>query len=102
MKQVIPKKILDTFQDQLTASYQNYCTRHGESPEIHNFILYALDQNLFSDTTVKRYCILKEFKKELPHYNNHKTRTVEAIAHRFHLSSRTVWSVVKNARRYEG
>lgn len=90
------KHILDRFQEHLHRNFKNYCERHGIEPTEDQLITFLIDQNLISGTHIQRYTILKEFEKLYPEQDHHKTHTVNALADRFSLSQRTVWSILKN------
>lgn len=63
---------------------------------IEHFLDYLLEHQLIDDITVRRYTIIKEFEKEYPKHNGHKTQTVYTIANKFNVSDRTVWTVLKD------
>ena len=89
------KHIMDKFQEHLYASYISYCELHDISSSIPGFITFLIDHDLIPSTQIKRYTILKEFKTLFPKKQNHKTKTVHELAHRFNISERAVWSILK-------
>ncbi len=60
------------------------------------FLDYLIAHNLIDTLTIRRYSIIKEFEKEYPKHNGHKTQTVYTIANKFNLTDRTVWTVLKD------
>lgn len=64
--------------------------------KVEFFLEYLLEHQLIDDLTIRRYTIIKEFEKEYPKHNGHKTQTVYTIANKFNLSDRTVWTVLKD------
>ncbi len=89
------KQILDLFENQLFKSYEEYCKKHEMKPDHKGLITYIIDQELINPSVIQKYTVLKEFRARCPSDRGHKTQTVEALADRFNLSSRTIWSILK-------
>lgn len=89
------KHILDRFQEHLQQNYKNYCERHGIEQTDNQLITFLIDQDLMSLAHVQRYTVLKEFEKLYPEQTYRKTQAVSALANRFSISERTVWSILK-------
>ncbi len=90
------KQILDLFQMRLCKGYQEYCKMHELDSNFDGLITYIIDQELIPATTIQKYTLLKEFEDVLEKKQIQKTQTVENLAHRFNLSERTVWNILKN------
>jgi hypothetical protein len=90
------KQILDLFQMRLCEGYQEYCKMHELDSNFDGLITYIIDQELIPVTTIQKYTLLREFKDVLEKKQIQKTQTVENLAHRFNLSERTVWNILKN------
>ena len=90
------KQILDLFEEQLFVSYEDYCKKHNMRPDHRGLITYIIDQELINPSVIQKYTVLKEFNARCPADRGQKTQTVEALADRFNLSSRTIWSILKS------
>ncbi|WP_421795886.1 hypothetical protein [Haliscomenobacter sp.] len=90
------KQILDLFEDQLFISYEDYCNKHELPPDYKGLITYIIDQELIHPSVIQKYTVLKEFNARCLGDRGQKTQTVEALADRFNLSSRTIWSILKS------
>jgi hypothetical protein len=92
------KQILDNFQERLLNGYEDYCEMHHLKPNFEGMITYIIDQDLINPSVIQKYTILKEFQTRLKGDidRGQKTQTVEVLADRFNLSTRTVWSILKN------
>lgn len=89
------KYILDRFQQHLLKKYQSYCTRHNISDPVEGLITFLIDQELIPEKNIKDYTVRQEFDDIYPNEEYHKTRTVNALADRFNLSERSIWSILK-------
>lgn len=92
------KHILDRFQEHLHESFETYCARHGMPKTGIQLITYLIDQDLISTTHIQRYTVLKEFEQLYPEQDRHKTQVVNTLAHRFSISERTVWSILRGMK----
>ena len=90
------KIMLDAFQKHLLLDYQEYCKKHDVEETIAAFITYAIDENLFSSRVVRRYTVLKEFENLYPVSGKRKTAIVNGLADRFHISERSIWTMLKS------
>lgn len=90
------KQILDLFENQLFQSYEDYCQKHGLQPDYKGLITYIIDQELINPSTIQKYTVLKAFHDQCVDIRGQKTQTVEVLADRFNLSSRTIWSILKS------
>ena len=89
------KQILDIFQRDLILSFRSYCKQHQYEVTIEGLITYLIDRQLIADSAMRRFVIVEEFEREFPKHKGHKTETVQTLAHRLHLSERTVWSALR-------
>lgn len=89
------KHILDRFQEHLGESYETWCEKHGVVKSDSHLVTFLIDQDLIPAAHIQRYAILKEFDKLSKEPVFHKTQTVNTLAHRFNISERTVWSILK-------
>lgn len=90
------KQLVDQFTHIVDLEYNQYCALHQLTPANADFITYLVDRGILSLTTMKHFTILEEFKKLYPEMRYHKTNTVKLLAHKFHLSERSVWAILKN------
>jgi len=90
------KQIFDSFQEHLYHEYVRYCHHQLRTPSLPGLITYLIDRDLLSKKIIKKYTIQKEFQNLYPVFKHHKTKTVLALADRFNISERSVWSSIKN------
>lgn len=93
----IRKHILDRFQEHIDISYKAYCKIHGAHKNEHGLITWLIDQELIPATLLQKYTLLKEFEELHIEKAIQKTAVVNVLAHRFNISERTVWSILKMA-----
>lgn len=96
------KRLLDQFHKHLFHNYEAYCTLHEMPIDVDGFITYLIDHDLIQKTTIKHYTVLHEFGEHLPKQKNHKTETVNILANRFNISVRSIWSILKNGKYFDG
>lgn len=89
------KTLIDCFESHLEREYHAYCRRHQIPESISGMITFIVDRNLIPDSHIRRFVILKEFQPLYEKNDQHKSITVEALADRFNLSERTVWSILR-------
>ena len=89
------KYIMDRFQEHLQESFARYCERHEIEPSDDRLLSFLIDQDLIPPTQIQRYTVRKEFEQLYPEQASHKTQAVNTLAHRFSISERTVWSILK-------
>ena len=93
------KYILDRFQEHLYSSFESFCTRHGIEQTHSQFVTFLIDQDLISQSHLQRYTVLREFEKISTEQSYPKTLVVDTLANRFRISERTVWSILRYAKR---
>ncbi|MBI1227821.1 MAG: hypothetical protein GC192_21480 [Bacteroidetes bacterium] len=96
------KHLLDRFQEHLGERYITWCERHGFQKSDDRLVTFLIDQDLIPATLIQRYAVLREFDKLSKEPSFHKTHTVNTLAHRFNISERTVWSILKHGRTGNG
>ncbi len=89
------KYILDRFQEHLSTSFDSFCKQHDIEKTDSLFVTYLIDQDLISPSHLQRYTVLREYEKISTEQNFPKTQAVDALANRFRISERTVWSILK-------
>jgi AraC-like DNA-binding protein len=90
------KTLMDSFESHLEQEYQAYCSRHNLQLSVSGMITFIVDRKLIPDSHIRRFAILKEFQSIFEENDRHKTLTVEALADRFNLSERTVWTILRH------
>ncbi len=91
------KYLLDRFQEHVHQRFEAYCKKHDFKRTENGLITYLIDQELIPATDLQRYTILREFEQLHLQQSFQKTQVVGMLANRFHLSERTVWSILKRA-----
>jgi hypothetical protein len=99
MPKELRKQILDVFQDRLCHEFEDYCKFHDINPNLEHLITYIIDQDLINPSMIQKYALLKEFQERFEGDRGQKTQTVEVLAGRFNVSTRTVWSILKNSEK---
>ncbi len=84
------------FKEHLLEVFNKECENLVAEDQVECFLNYLLEHQVIDSLTVRRYTIIKEFEKEYPKHDGHKTQTVYTIANKFNLSDRTVWTVLKD------
>lgn len=89
------KSLIDCFESHLQKEYQEYCNRHHIDASIPGMITFMVDRQLIPESNIRKFAILREFHPVFEKTDQHKTSAVEALADRFNLSERTVWSILR-------
>lgn len=92
------KHLLDKFQVHLLADFNGYCQRHGLEPTNAALVTFMIDRELVPKPELQRFTVQQEVadilgKSEENDLN--KTQAVGIVAHRFNISERTVWNMLK-------
>ena len=90
------KHILDRFQEHLHHNFETYCAPHGIDKTDDLLLTFLIDQDLISAAHIQRYAVLHEFEKLSAEQDYPKTQAVNTLAHRFNISERTVWNILKH------
>ncbi len=89
------KHILERFQEHLSRSFEIYCKRHGLNQSEDRLITFLIDQDLIPGGHAQKYAVIKEYEQLLQEQAYQKTQMVSLLAHRFNISERTVWAILK-------
>lgn len=82
----------------LERSFTEYCGRHGQQETNANFVTYLIDHDLITLPYLQRFTVIREYE-QLKEENEHpKTLLVDTLAHRFSISERTVWGILKHVK----
>ena len=92
------KYLLDKFQSHLQDEFNSFCSRHDTGQTNQNLITFLIDQDLIPQSTIRKYVVLKEFSKVYAASEGNKTAAVGIISHRFNISERTVWNILKHLK----
>lgn len=90
------KHILDKFQEHLSENFDNWCRSQGVTKSDDRLVTYIIDQELIPPVQIQRYAILREYDKLSRQPAFQKSQSVNILAHRFNISERTVWNILKN------
>lgn len=91
------KHLLDRFQEHLCRNFETYCLKHGIDQNEDRLIIFLIDQDLIPATHLKRYAVKKEYELLQEERSSfQKTQMVSILAHRFNISERTVWEILKH------
>lgn len=89
------KQILDLFESQLLGGYEAHCEQHQIQLDYKGLITYIIDQDLINPQIIQKYTVMKAFRARSIEQRGAKTQIVEELADRFNLSTRTIWSIIK-------
>lgn len=89
------KLLLDKFHEHLDSDYVFFCKRHQIEPSTHSFTTFLIDENLISETIIKRYTVKQEFQELIQIQDAQKTKTVNALSDKFKIPERTIWGILK-------
>lgn len=92
------KYLLDQFQTHLSSDFEDFCERHNLAPSTSGFITFLIDHELILKTNILRYTVLKEIARMAEENGLNKTQAASLLAHRFNISERTVWNILRGAR----
>ncbi len=95
MKNDIRKYLLDKFQTFVLSDFDDYCQRHGLEPSALGLTTFLIDQDLIQKTVIQQYAVQKEFGRVFPGEAVTKTQAIGIISHRFNISERTVWNILR-------
>lgn len=97
-KDTTRKQILDTFSEKLRTNFEEYCQIQGIEGNRDHFITYLYDHKLIASSAIKQYTILATFDDLFQEKEGKKTETVELLAHRFNLTPRSIWNVLRKRK----
>lgn len=90
------------FRKILIARYEYDRSAKNQKRGIEHFLQYLIDHNIIESITMQRYTILFAFQAIYEEQNYHKTNTVKALAKRFSMSERQIWTILKtHSKRYQ-
>jgi len=97
MKRNIRKQEIEIFSQSLQNSFRHYCAQHRLREDLENFTTYIIDRELISPGVIRQYAILAAFAEVYPANGRSKTETVERLADRFNLTTRSIWNVLRKS-----
>ena len=95
MPNELRKHLLDKFQAHLSVEFESYCTLHGQEQTSHGLITFLIDRDLLQKVAIQQYAVLKEIEQLTEQGAGNKTQVVGIVSHRFNISERTVWNILK-------
>jgi len=98
-KNILGKQMLDIFSERLNSDFIHYCEKHKQDKDSVHFITYLVDHNLISKATIRQYTIVASFNDLFPNSNHRKTQIVELLAHRFNVTPRSIWNILRKKER---
>lgn len=91
------KTLLDKFRAHLSADFEAYCAAQGQEPSANELVVFLIDRELLRMQEVQRFTVLREMQEITAQGTApNKTQLVGQLAHRLHVSERTVWNMLKN------
>lgn len=96
MKEQLGKMLLEeNFKENLVNEFQLYCREQCTEPEIFEFIQFIFEKNIISSKTIHHLSILSAYNDLRRSSDVNKTQAVNILSNRFSISSRTIWSILK-------
>ncbi len=94
MKDLFQKQLMDTFSEKLLQKFGCYCEMQGVTPSNELLLTYLIDRSLIAPIKLQNFAIIETYES-LRHANGMtKTQTIELLASRFNLSSRSIWNIL--------
>lgn len=98
MQNEVRKHLLDLFQSHLLADFQAYCSLHGQEASNAALTTFLIDRELIPRTAIQSYAVQQEAAKLMAQTGEgvmSKSQAVSIVAHRFGITERTVWNMLK-------
>ena len=89
------KFVLDCFQKHVQDHFLSWCHLQQVEATHEHLITFLIDQDLIPPATIQQYAVCKEYGNLNQDGAGAKTALVNLLAHRFNVSERTVWSLLK-------
>lgn len=94
----LSKQMLDQFQDLTLQAFIETCMDQHQEVNVYNLLTFLIDEQMIAAPNIRRYTIVKEYRR-LRHKNvGSKTSIVNKLAERYHLSERAVWSMLQKEK----
>lgn len=95
MARATRKYLLDRFQSLLEREFNAYCHRHQLDATTNTLVTFMVDHELVTERGLMQFVVQQELDELYPDKAATKTQAVEMVAHRFNISQRTVWNILK-------
>jgi len=98
MQNEVRKHLLDRFQAHLLEDFGAFCALHGLEPSNAALTTFLIDRELVPRNAIQAYAVQREAAGLMARSGEDsmtKTQAVSLLAHRFGITERTVWSILK-------
>lgn len=99
MPTTVKKQVIDTFCEKLEDSFGQYCLKHELPSDLKRFTTYLIDQELIDHSAMRQYAVLKAYDELVQKGALKKTEAVNQLASRFHISERSIWTILRKANK---
>jgi hypothetical protein len=99
MQNEVRKHLLDRFQAHLLEDFDAYCAMHGQEPSNAALATFLIDRELLPRIVIQAYTVQREAAGLMARSGEDsmtKTQAVSLLAHRFGITERTVWNILKS------
>ncbi|MEO1261055.1 MAG: hypothetical protein AAFZ15_19800 [Bacteroidota bacterium] len=83
------------FEKKIQQSWDQYCKAHSVENRTEEFIAWLIDQQLISDTSIRRYTIISDYNNLYPDGKTKKTEVVRSLSLKYNLSERSIWTIIR-------
>ena len=87
--------LLRQFQKRIQQSWERYCELHSVENRQQEFMDWLIDQQLISDTSIRRFTIVNDFNALYPDGKKRKTEVIKSLSVKYNLSERTIWTIIR-------
>lgn len=98
MQNEVRKHLLDRFQAQLLEDFDAFCALHGLHTTNAALATFLMDRELLPRKVILAYTVQRETAGLMARTGEgsmNKTQAVSLLAHRFGITERTVWNILK-------
>lgn len=98
MQNEVRKHLLDRFQAHLLEDFGAFCALHGLEPSNAALATFLIDRELVPRSVIQAYAVQREAAGLMARSGEggmNKTQAVSLLAHRFGITERTVWNILK-------
>jgi len=88
--------MVDQFSTRLQEEFISFCKKNRLHNEPKTLLLYLIDNEIISQTHIRKYTILSEFEELCQMKMTNKSRIIKSLATKFNISDRAIWSMVRN------
>ncbi|AEE52443.1 hypothetical protein [Haliscomenobacter hydrossis] len=94
----VSKQLLDQFHELTLQEFTDVCMDQHLEVNVRNLLTFLIDEEMISSSCIRRFTIVKEYRRLRQKNASNKTGIVNKLAERYHLSGRAVWSMLQKEK----